>query len=106
MILFYLSTSFHVQGIERLARLRDMETIYLHVDVNNHVACDMYRKAGFEITDKHDPIFREFTVSLNLQDGVTNGRSHHLLYKNLSTTQTWIDISSTIQNKAILGFEV
>ena len=82
-----------------------METIYLHVDVQNQPACDMYRKAGFEMTNKQDPIFQEFTNSLNLQDGVTNGRSHHLLYKNLSTTQTWMDVSFT-QNKAMLGFEV
>jgi len=82
-----------------------METIYLHVDVNNHIAYDMYSKAGFEIANKQDPLFSEFTYSLSLQDGETEGRSHYLLYKNISTTQTWMDIPSTT-NKRIMGFEV
>ncbi len=87
-----------------MARLREMETIYLHVDVNNDIACEMYRKAGYELTKKQDPLFYEFTYSLSLQDGKTEGRSHHLLYKNLSTTQTWIDGSVTL-NTRVIGFE-
>jgi hypothetical protein len=38
-----------------------------------------------------DPIFSEFTRSLNLHPGATQGRDHFLLYKDLIVNPTWLN---------------
>lgn len=101
-----------MQGVAELAAIRQVETIYLHVDVTNDVACSMYEKAGFEYADKTYPIFEEFTTSLNLHDGATKGRNHHLLFKHLTDVPTWIEPAEVSSESsggnvgASLGFEV
>mmetsp|Transcript_34672 Transcript_34672/g.70780 ORF Transcript_34672/g.70780 Transcript_34672/m.70780 type:complete len:162 (-) Transcript_34672:8-493(-) len=98
-----------MKGIEELATVRRVETLYLHVDVTNSAACAMYDKAGYEQVDKDNPIFQEFTTSLNLQDGATKGRKHFLLCKNLVESPTWLipqNYPVRKNEKAELGFVV
>lgn len=85
-----LTFRFSVQGIDELAMLRNVESIYLHVDVLNFGALELYRKAGYKKVLHNDPMYAEFTTSLNLHDGATKGRRHYLLYKNLIRNPTWL----------------
>lgn len=89
-----------------------MESLYLHVDVLNFGALELYRKAGYREVHHGDPMYAEFTTSLNLHDGATKGRRHYLLYKNLIRNPTWLpaqdehksrNISNV--NSATWGFE-
>ncbi len=71
--------------------MRYVETIYLHVDVKNIPAINLYRRAGFEVLDSHNnPMYAEFTRRLNLHDGATRGRNHYLMHKKVSRKQTWL----------------
>lgn len=80
-----------MEGVAELAAIRQVETIYLHVDVTNDVACALYERAGYEYASKSDPLYHQFTESLNLHDGATKGRNHHLLYKHLTPEgPTWL----------------
>lgn len=94
------------QGVDELAALRNVETLYLHVDVQNDAALNLYEKAGYLPVDPSDLLFDEFTTSLNLHDGATKGRKHFLLYKHLTSSPTWLPLqeSSTYGVNA-LGFE-
>jgi ribosomal protein S18 acetylase RimI-like enzyme len=67
-----------------------VETLFLHVDVQNHAAIAMYEKAGYRRVDSMYPMFLEFTTSLNLHPGATKGRDHYLLYKNLVEDPVWL----------------
>lgn len=82
-----------LQGIDELAKERNVETLYLHVDVTNEIACHMYQKAGYIIAGKNkanNRMYQEFTTSLNLQDGATKGRKHYLMYKHIVNHPTWL----------------
>lgn len=79
-----------LEAIEELAEARNVETLYLHVDVTNAAAISLYEKAGYSrVTDQ--AMFREFTTSLNLHPGATKGRDHFLYYKDLTDEPTWHD---------------
>ena len=80
-----------MRGVDEVATLRNVETIYLHVDVTNRAACSMYEKCGYHYLDKRLPMYAQFTASLNLHDGATHGRSHFLMCKNLVDRTTWLD---------------
>ncbi|KAL3790873.1 hypothetical protein HJC23_004503 [Cyclotella cryptica] len=80
-----------MKGVDEVAALRDVETIYLHVDVTNHAACAMYEKAGYKRLDKREPMYAQFTASLNLHDGALMGRCHYLMCKNRTGKTTWLD---------------
>eukprot|EP00584_Thalassiosira_punctigera_P010260 CAMPEP_0172547230 /NCGR_PEP_ID=MMETSP1067-20121228/16806_1 /TAXON_ID=265564 ORGANISM="Thalassiosira punctigera, Strain Tpunct2005C2" /NCGR_SAMPLE_ID=MMETSP1067 /ASSEMBLY_ACC=CAM_ASM_000444 /LENGTH=763 /DNA_ID=CAMNT_0013334287 /DNA_START=201 /DNA_END=2492 /DNA_ORIENTATION=- len=71
-----------MRGVDEIASLRNVETIYLHVDVANRAACTMYEKCGYHYLDKREPIYAQFTASLNLHDGAMHGRKHYLMCKN------------------------
>ena len=77
-----------------------IETLFLHVDVSNTAAITLYEKAGYRKIDDStaDPIYCEFTKSLNLHPGATQGRNHYLLYKNIRTP-TWLEPSSSSQQQ-------
>ena len=79
-----------MKGVDEVAALRNVETIYLHVDKTNLAACAMYEKCGYHYLDKREPIYAQFTASLNLHDGAMHGRKHHLMCKNLSRA-TWLE---------------
>jgi len=95
-------------GIDKLARIRNVETVYLHVDVENSSALKLYQKSGYEILDSQNPIYYEFTAKLNLHDGATKGRSHYLLHKKITRHQTWIESESLSKtcDRGTLGFDV
>lgn len=78
-----------LKGIDELARKRNVETLYLHVDVENIAACSLYKQAGYEILDSKNKMYAQFTTKLNLHDGATKGRRHHLMHKKLTENQTW-----------------
>ena len=78
------------QSTEILANMRGVETLYLHVDVDNKGALSLYEKAGYQMVDSSEPMFLEFTTKLNLHDGATKGRNHFLLYKDLVKRPTWL----------------
>lgn len=71
-----------MKAIDIFAKIRDAESIYLHVDVTNDIALNLYQKAGYSICEKNLTNL-EFTKSLNLHDGATRGRNHFLLCKHL-----------------------
>ena len=76
--------------MDKLATVRNVETLYLHVDVNNFAAYSLYKRAGYEILDSHNnQMYAEFTRKLNLHDGATRGRNHYLMHKKVSRKQTW-----------------
>jgi len=96
-----------LQGIDELAKVRGVETVYLHVDVTNVAACALYEKAGYEILDPMDPVYSDFTTQLNLHDGATKGRNHHFLQKKITKKQTWLDYKEPEEkDRGVLGFEV
>ena len=93
--------------MDELALLRNVETLYLHVDVTNIGALDLYRRAGYKRADDSDPVYQEFTTSLNLHDGATKGRRHYLLSKELSPSQTWREPDLLDETPSgNLGFEI
>lgn len=95
------------QGVEELASRRNVESLYLHVDVTNTIAISMYEKAEYKILSKSNLMYTEFTKSLDLHDGATKGRSHHLLCKHLSPKPTWLSSSiHLIKEFRTLGFVV
>jgi len=91
-----------MKGIENLARRRGVETVYLHVDVENLGALELYEKAGFSKLG-NDPIYTEFTTKLNLHDGATRGRCHYLMHKEISEHQTWFEMLPVEEKKSIHG---
>ncbi|KAL7566703.1 hypothetical protein ACA910_017761 [Epithemia clementina (nom. ined.)] len=78
-----------LNAIDVYAVRQKIETIYLHVDVSNYGAIALYKKCGYQKTDESEPVFEEFTKSLNLQPGATKGRIHHLLFKDVRMA-TWL----------------
>lgn len=92
-----LSFSFHRmhQAIDELANMRGVESVYLHVDVENRGAISLYEKAGYRKIDMTDPMYLEFTTSLNLHDGATKGRNHFLLCKDMVSCPTWLPFDET-----------
>lgn len=71
-----------LKGIDIFARIRDIETLYLHVDVANDAAIALYEQAGYAKVNR-DEKHEDFTRSLNLHDGATRGRCHHLMSKHI-----------------------
>jgi ribosomal protein S18 acetylase RimI-like enzyme len=67
-----------------------IESMYLHVDVSNRNAIQMYERAGYYKVLSNDPMYTEFTSLLNLQPGATHGREHYLLCKNLISQPIWL----------------
>jgi len=97
-----------LEAMDILAAQKDVETLFLHVDVSNDVALALYEKCGYQRTDEKDPIYREFTTSLNLHPGATRGRTHYLLFKNIRVP-TWITEKAhrkETQLMGSLGFEI
>lgn len=98
--------------ISSFARNEGFETLYLHCDVENEGALKLYEKAGFQKIITDDPMYYEFTKSLNLQPGATKGREHYLLYKNVTSGQTWLNDTRLIgedhtnELMCMLGFEI
>mmetsp|Transcript_16143 Transcript_16143/g.34897 ORF Transcript_16143/g.34897 Transcript_16143/m.34897 type:complete len:674 (+) Transcript_16143:208-2229(+) len=80
-----------MRGVDKIAAIRNVETIYLHVDMTNRAACAMYEKCGYRYLDKRDPIYAQFTASLNLHDGAMHGRKHYFLCKNRTGRTTWFE---------------
>ena len=80
-----------MRGVDEVAALRNVESVYLHVDVTNRAACAMYEKCGYRYLDKRIPIYAQFTASLNLHDLATHGRKHYLMCKNLIERTTWLE---------------
>ena len=79
-----------MEAIDNLANAREVETIYLHVDVTNIGAVNLYKQAGYKQLEYDNPIFLEFTTKLNLHDGATKGRNHYLMSKDLRAP-TWFE---------------
>jgi len=92
-----------LQATDQLAKLKKVETVYLHVDVENAAASELYKKAGYEILDSTNYIYSEFTTALNLHDGATKGRKHYLLRKTMTECQTWLPPTL---NRSTLGFDL
>jgi len=81
-------------GVDELATAKGIESLYLHVDVNNRAAITLYEKAGYRIIgkdDHHHELGLEFTTRLNLHDGATKGRNHYLMEKHLIDSPTWFE---------------
>jgi predicted acetyltransferase len=103
-----------LNGMNEIAKRKKVETIYLHVDVENDAAVALYKKVGYEILDSHNELYLQFTTKLNLHDGATRGRKHYLMSKNITKTQTWyppIPRQETVksvpsQQRGTLGFDV
>jgi ribosomal protein S18 acetylase RimI-like enzyme len=89
-----------LEGVDELATIRGVETLYLHVDVTNVAALRLYDRAGYQQVDPQDPIFGEFTTKLNLHDGATKGRKHFLLFKDLTPNPTWINTGAVEQQNS------
>ena len=106
-----------MDSIFSLAQTRCAETLYLHCDVQNYGALRLYENAGYRKLLSDDPMYREFTKSLNLHPGATKGREHFLLYKNVVSEPTWLE-DTAVQNNVhdsrgrtneligVLGFEI
>jgi len=99
-----------MKAIDSLAAIREVETIYLHVDVANLGAVNLYKRAGYTILEYDNPVYLEFTTKLNLHDGATKGRNHYLMSKDLRKP-TWLNIQEEQQNsvepeRRLLGIEV
>jgi ribosomal protein S18 acetylase RimI-like enzyme len=98
--------SLMMESIDMVAKIRNVETIYLHVDVTNVGALRLYEKAGFQRLSKYDPVFMEFTTKLNLHDGATKGRNHFLMSKDIRSP-TWLgDCVNVETQRGKLGIEV
>ncbi|CAJ1911895.1 unnamed protein product [Cylindrotheca closterium] len=94
-----------MESIEELAKIRGVETLYLHVEVTNTQALKLYEKAGFARLTNDDRMYAEFTRSLGLHDGAMKGRCHHLMYKNIQHP-TWISNDMGVTQRGTLGIEV
>lgn len=98
------------KAVDELANLRQVESLYLHVDVTNHAALALYNRAGFKRVTSKDIMFDEFTTSLNLHDGATKGRKHFLLCKHLCEKPTWLPVDGSEFNASarslVFGFEI
>lgn len=96
-------------AMDQVAMARGAETLYLHVDVTNDAALALYDLVGYRKVDLEDPMFMEFTTTLNLHPGATKGRDHFLLYKDLHEP-TWLheEATETREDALIgtLGFEI
>jgi hypothetical protein len=75
------------------------------VDIKNSGAIGLYEKAGYICVDQSNPIFQNFTMSLNLHDGATKGRKHFLLCKHFKTP-TWTLAADEEPVKAPMGIQV
>lgn len=71
-----------LEGVDNLAQIRNIETLFLHVDVTNEAALRLYTTAGYKKVEQNQK-YHDFTEALNLHDGAANGRKHFLLYKHL-----------------------
>jgi len=98
-----------MEAIDSLADIREVETIYLHVDVTNSGAVRLYEEAGYRKLDSGDPMYLEFTTKLNLHDGATKGRCHFLMAKDLRQP-TWLSLQEQQKqyqpHRRTLGIEV
>jgi len=99
-----------MEAIDALAKIRDVETIYLHVDVTNSGAVRLYENAGYRKLNSTNPMYLEFTKTLNLHDGATRGRCHYLMAKDVQVP-TWLNIQEQRkqhepQKRRTLGIEV
>jgi GNAT superfamily N-acetyltransferase len=103
-----------MQAVDKIAALRKVETVYLHVDTENRGAIQLYTDAGYKILPKDNLLFSEFTRKLNLHDGFTKGRNHHLLSKDL-LQPTWHDyevnlvetcLQTSLSSSKRIGFDV
>jgi len=102
-----------LEAMDKVALARGAETLYLHVDVANKGAIELYEKAGYKEASLDELIYAEFTTSLNLHPGAHKGRDHALLYKDLKPDPTWLDevdgsAPTSAQNSLVgaLGFEI
>ena len=97
-----------LKAIDELASIRGVESVYLHVDVSNDRAISLYERNGYEIIRSVNPMYHEFTKSLNLHDGATQGRNHFLLHKHFCPP-TWLEPETQkneIQTETSIGFEI
>lgn len=94
-----------MQSIDEMARIRGVESLYLHVDVTNRNALSLYEGAGYQIVPSDNPVFSEFTKSLNLHDGAMKGRNHYLMQKDLGYP-TWLPDHQTTAQRGTLGIEI
>jgi ribosomal protein S18 acetylase RimI-like enzyme len=101
-----------MDAVDIYAKSRNIETIYLHVDVENKAALSLYAKSGYErVNGEEDSMYLEFTTSLHLHPGATKGRDHYLMYKNLIPDPVWLQprearMEQGVETKGKLGFEV
>jgi len=100
-----------LQGVDKLATLRNVESLYLHVDVTNSEAIGLYEKAGYSRVNQSIPMYHDFTRSLNLQDGATKGRKHLLLCKHVGKLRLSKDpcmslLVETAREGIEMGFQV
>jgi ribosomal protein S18 acetylase RimI-like enzyme len=94
-----------MQSIDELARVRGVETLYLHVEVANYKALSLYERAGYQKVPPDNPIYSEFTKSLNLHDGAMKGRNHYLMHKDLDQP-TWLPSQENASQRGTLGIEI
>mmetsp|Transcript_23341 Transcript_23341/g.57436 ORF Transcript_23341/g.57436 Transcript_23341/m.57436 type:complete len:568 (-) Transcript_23341:2040-3743(-) len=95
-----------MQSIDELAKIRGVETLYLHVEVTNTQALNLYEKAGFKRLTNDDRMYSEFTRSLGLHDGAMKGRCHYLMYKDVQHP-TWVSNDMYgVSQRGTLGIEV
>jgi ribosomal protein S18 acetylase RimI-like enzyme len=97
-----------LSAIDVYARKKGIESLYLHVDVKNNGALNMYHKAGYREVDSNHPMYYEFTKSLNLHPGATKGRDHVLLCSNLTSKVNWCEGKRQRRHELVgsLGFEI
>ena len=77
--------------MDEVAYLRNVETMYLHVERDNIPACNLYLRAGYEIVESEDSVYVDFTNKINLSNGIIDDHSHYLMQKMTSPIQTWHD---------------
>ena len=46
-----------MRGVDEVAALRNVETIYLHVDIANKAACALYERMGYHYLGKRNLMF-------------------------------------------------
>lgn len=98
-----------MEAVDALAEIRNVETIYLHVDVTNEAAVGLYERAGYRKLKSKNTVYLEFTTKLNLHDGATKGRNHYLMAKDLRKP-TWLTIKEQEEqiqtSRRSLGIEI
>lgn len=78
--------------MDEVAYMRNVETLYLHVERDNYPAVNLYQRAGYEIVDPYDDYaYTDFTTKINLSNGVFDNDSHLLMQKMMTPIQTWHD---------------